>query len=323
MATVKASATVTLTAVTDVAGVWRYYLAKSATASAPTKPADNVRPPADTSWKTTEPAYTAGYALYLTDCTVFSDGTCAYSPVSLSSSYTAAQGAYNKASAAESTAGTASDSVMYEVPYYCVKASGETPTQPTVEYPADWSTTVSTDSFTDGGTVYKCVKKVYPNRTSDAFSWEAYTVDKVATQALQNKENARLQGQYFWHDTSGAHVVERLEDGSYPARVDIASDGMTVHRTVDGSTHDIAHFGYNAATKSAESRVGELNAARTITDTSGIHFYGNNNPSVSIADIDSSKSRLEIKQADVSDYMQFASFAWFARGKHMSLKVVE
>lgn len=243
MATVKASATVTLTAVTDVAGVWRYYCAKSATATAPTKPADNVRPPADTSWKTTEPAYTAGYALYLTDCTVFSDGTCTYSPVSLSSSYTAAQGAYNKADSAVSTATTASDSVMYEVPYYCVKASGETPTQPTVEYPADWSTTVDTDGFTDGGTVYKCVKKVYPNRTSDAFSWEAYTVDKVATQALQTKIDDAKDREYFWHDSLGAHVGRQKTSSSATYRADFTSNGVRMYQATD----EVASYTANGA----------------------------------------------------------------------------
>ena len=100
---VKASASMTLSAVVDVAGCTRYYLLQASTLSPPNKP--TTKPPTG-SWTDTEPAYTSGStnSLYFTDLTVFSDGTWSYSFVSLSSSYEAAKEAYNRAQAAQSAA---------------------------------------------------------------------------------------------------------------------------------------------------------------------------------------------------------------------------
>ena len=81
----------------------------------PSKPTAN---PPTGSWVKTEPSYTSGStnSLYLTDLTVFTDGSFSYSDVSLSSSYEAAKAAYNKAVAAEGTASTAlAQSVEYIV----------------------------------------------------------------------------------------------------------------------------------------------------------------------------------------------------------------
>ena len=103
---VKARATVTLASIKDVASTTRYYLLQSSTAAKPAKPTTN---PPGGSWAKTEPAYTSGstMSLYITDLTVFSDDTFAYSDVSLSSSYEAAKTAYNEALAAKSTAQSA------------------------------------------------------------------------------------------------------------------------------------------------------------------------------------------------------------------------
>jgi hypothetical protein len=92
---VKASGQITLSTVVDVAGTYRYYLLQSSTAAIPPKP--TIFPPSV--WDDVEPGYTDGstFSLYTVDCTVFSDGTFVYSPVSLSSSYEAAKTAYNKA----------------------------------------------------------------------------------------------------------------------------------------------------------------------------------------------------------------------------------
>lgn len=100
---VKASATITLSCVVDVQATTRYYLLQASTLSKPSKPTSN---PPSGSWTDTEPGYTSGStnSLYFTDLTVFSDGTWAYSSVSLSSSYEAAKAAYNKAVAAQNTA---------------------------------------------------------------------------------------------------------------------------------------------------------------------------------------------------------------------------
>ena len=100
---IKASATITLSAVRDLQSCTRYYLLQSSTSAKPAKPTAN---PPGGNWVTAEPSYTAGStnSLYFCDLNVFSDGDYAYSDVSLSSSYEAAKEAYNKAVAAESTA---------------------------------------------------------------------------------------------------------------------------------------------------------------------------------------------------------------------------
>lgn len=98
---VKAQGQITLSAVVDVSAAYRYYLLQASTLSAPYKP--TAYPPSG--WDDTEPTYTEGStnSLYLVDCTVFSDGTWAYSEVSLSSAYEAAKAAYNKAVNAQSS----------------------------------------------------------------------------------------------------------------------------------------------------------------------------------------------------------------------------
>jgi hypothetical protein len=92
---IKAAGQITLSSVVDVAATYRYYLLQSSTAATPPKP--TAFPPAV--WDDVEPGYTDGStnSLYTVDCTVFSDDTYVYSPVSLSSSYEAAKAAYNKA----------------------------------------------------------------------------------------------------------------------------------------------------------------------------------------------------------------------------------
>ena len=268
-----------------------------------------------TSWATTEPAYTAGKSLFFADLTTKTDGTTSWSAVSLSSSYTAATDAQE----------TANSNVSGVPIVYYRLTDGTAPTNPGTDS-TGWSTSITsataqvTGGFTSGYRYWSCTYTLYGDGSR---KWGDVTYAEVETTAATNEYNVKMAGQRFSYDSSGAHVIGLQSDGTVPAKVDITSDGMTVYRTVDGSTHDIAHFGYNATSGSAESRVGELSGAHTVTDTGGIHFFGKNNPSVSIADIDSDKSRMDIKQANVSDYMQFASFAWFARGKHMSLKVVE
>ena len=103
---IKASASITLSAIRDLESCTRYYLLQSSTLSPPAKP--TTKPPGG-NWTTTEPSYTSGStnSLYFCDLNVFTDGDYAYSDVSLSSSYEAAKAAYNKAQAAEGTAAQA------------------------------------------------------------------------------------------------------------------------------------------------------------------------------------------------------------------------
>lgn len=105
---VKASASITLSAVVDVAGCTRYYLLQSSTLNPPAKP--TTKPPGG-SWDDAEPTYTSGStnSLYFCDLTLFSDGTWSYSNVSKSSAYEAAKEAYNRAIAAGQTAEAAQD----------------------------------------------------------------------------------------------------------------------------------------------------------------------------------------------------------------------
>ena len=97
---VKASATITLSAVTDIESVWWYYKLQSSTLNPPAKPTTNPPP---SGWTDAEPAYTPGSTntLYFVELTVFSDGTFDYGNVSVSSSYEAAKAAYNKAQAVD------------------------------------------------------------------------------------------------------------------------------------------------------------------------------------------------------------------------------
>ena len=71
---------------TSISETIRYYKLQDSSAAAPSKPTSN--PPSG--WTTTEPTYASGKSLYFVDCTVYSTGRVAFSDVSKSSSYTAA-----------------------------------------------------------------------------------------------------------------------------------------------------------------------------------------------------------------------------------------
>ena len=291
---------------TGIESVARYYALADAGTSAST-----LTP--STSWATTEPAYTAGKSLFFADLTTKTDGTTSWSAVSLSSSYAAAANAQETA-----------DSNVSSVPivYYRL-TDGTAPTNPGTDS-TGWSTSIAsataqmTGGFTSGYRYWSCTYTLYGDGSR---KWGDVTYAEVETTAATNEYNVKMAGQRFSYDSSGAHVIGLQSDGTIPAKVDITSDGMTVYRTVDSSTHDIAHFGYNATSGSAESRVGELSGAHTVTDTGGIHFY-DGKAIESVADIDSNGNRLTIGKAKVTDNMQMASFAWFARGGHLSLRKV-
>ena len=104
---IKASATVSLSSVVDVQAVWRYYLLQSSTLTVPAKPT-TYPPPAE--WGDAEPSFdpTKTETLYVVDCNVFSDGSFAYTNVSISTAFEAAKTAYNKA---QNAADNASDAL--------------------------------------------------------------------------------------------------------------------------------------------------------------------------------------------------------------------
>ena len=121
---VKAAGSVTVASITDVVSTTRYYLLQSSTLTAPAKPTAN---PPGGSWSATEPTYTEGStnSLYACDLTTFSDGTWAYSAVSLSTSYEAAKAAYNKAVAAANTANATAQSVWKDSDGEHISATGD------------------------------------------------------------------------------------------------------------------------------------------------------------------------------------------------------
>ena len=104
---VKASATITVFNVDDIAGTTRYYKRVASGSSAPSKPAENTDP--DSTWETTEPTVDTSKVLYFVDQTLWSNGAKTYSEVSKSSSYEAAKEAYTKAQNAQNTANNAKE----------------------------------------------------------------------------------------------------------------------------------------------------------------------------------------------------------------------
>lgn len=110
---IKASSAITLSSVVDVYATTRYYMLQSSTLVPPAKPTTN---PPGTGWDDTEPNYTSGSTntLYFTDLTEFSDGTWAYSSVSVSSAYEAAKEANNKATAAHQAVTTLDNSLTQQ-----------------------------------------------------------------------------------------------------------------------------------------------------------------------------------------------------------------
>lgn len=107
---VKAKAEITISRITDIQSVTRYYLLQSSSSAAPSKP--TVNPPGG-NWVTTEPAFQNGSTntLYFVDQTIYTNGEVSYSAVSKSSSYEAAKEAYNKATSAKDAADSANEKV--------------------------------------------------------------------------------------------------------------------------------------------------------------------------------------------------------------------
>lgn len=110
---IKASGAITLSSVVDVWSTTRYYLLQSSTQAPPARPTTN---PPTGGWDDTEPTYTSGSTntLYFTDLTVFSDGSWAYSLVSVSSAYEAAKAAWNKAQAAQNAVNALDDNLTQQ-----------------------------------------------------------------------------------------------------------------------------------------------------------------------------------------------------------------
>lgn len=208
---VKARAEVTLMAVVDVASTTRYYLLQSSTLAKPAKP--TAADPGG--WSETEPSYTAGStnSLYTVDKTTYSDGTFAYSEVSLSSSYEAAKLAYNEAQAAASAAAAAKM-------FYC---ACNTASSTAAKAPAS---TVAGFSLYSGVAV--TVKFTYANTAS------APTLDVNSTGAKQ----IRLFGAAYNTWLAGA-VIVLVYDGTYwqVSSEPLRASEVTVGDPTGGNVH--------------------------------------------------------------------------------------
>lgn len=103
----------------------RYYRLQLATDTPPAKPTTYNPSVPPTGWSETEPNVpeSGAYNLYTVDLTAFSDGTFAYSDISLSSSYAAAKAAYEEASTARSEIVQLADKISLSVETKNGKAS--------------------------------------------------------------------------------------------------------------------------------------------------------------------------------------------------------
>lgn len=114
--TVKGTCSVTVITNKEIQAVWRYYLLRGSTMSAPAIDDKTVRPPTTggTEWTAYEPAFSEGAtnSLYFTDCMVFTDGSISYSEVSKSTSYEAAKEAYHKANNAQTSADNTKNQII-------------------------------------------------------------------------------------------------------------------------------------------------------------------------------------------------------------------
>lgn len=245
---IKASASITLSATVDVAAVWRYYLLQASTLATPAKPTSN---PPGGSWSTTEPSYTAGStnSLYFTDLTVFSDGSFAYSNVSLSSSYEAAKAAYNKAVVAEGEAAQALSSTE------CIVGTQTASTNA-------WTGRASFASLADGQTI---------------LYWLPYAGTSTAATLNLTLSGGGTTGAKAVYINSTTRCTTHIAAGNmvqmiYRANVSIngtAYTGWWISRALNDNTYDRIRFS-NVITAKTSINAGSL----IVGDNSGFYHLG-------------------------------------------------
>lgn len=267
---VKAKAEITLAAITDIQSLTRYYLVQSSTSSVPAKPTTFTPP---SGWTTTEPAYdsTGTYSLYITDRTVFSDGTFAYSDVSLSSSYEAAKEAYNTATAAKGIAERATHSLNL-IPYgsrsfddedYWINGfvgGGEVGAQGVIwntEQLADGWIRVNIDATEYTGTakyVSDNVKvrkspSIKPN-TEYTFLYEIRNNNSVLAETSGNNSTFYIQeatGNQFWGNATAEVLEGTGASGSFVLRTMAPEPNVTYRKRFTKMSDAGTHAGNNPA----------------------------------------------------------------------------
>lgn len=227
---VKASESVTITKVKDIASVWLYYWVQQSSLATPVIDDVTKRPPktGGIEWSDAEPGYSlqSSKSLYTVECTVFSDGSISYSSVCKSSSYEAAKEAYNLADAARTAASSAQSSAIA-----ASQAAGSAQTS-------------ANQALADAATA----------NTAANNAGRAAAIAQAAAEEVSDEVD-ELET-YFWHDSQGAHVlgdtyrtdvkdglkVVKNSDGNVLA--DFNVDGLLVK---NGSGVEIAHLGYGYA----------------------------------------------------------------------------
>ena len=197
---VRASAVITLATIRDIQSVTWYYLLQPSAAAAPAKPT-TLTPPTITTegytgWSDSEPSYTIGdtRTLYVTERTVYTDGTFEYTAPSVLSSYEAAKQAFNEAQAAQNAASEAQETA---------DQANDTLQEKTPEWDANSS---SIDALIDGsqpaGTAVVAEK--------DADGYDLTDARKMATNFL----SVDSRGLKIQNEGTGAYQIVGAHDNT-------------------------------------------------------------------------------------------------------------
>ena len=197
---VKASAVITLATIRDIQSVTWYYLLQPSAAAAPAKPTTLIPPTITTEgytgWSDSEPSYVLGdtRTLYLTERTVYTDGTFEYTAPSVFSSYEAAKQAFNEAQAAQNAASEAQETA---------DQANDTLQEKTPEWDANSS---SIDALIDGsqpaGTAVVAEK--------DADGYDLTDARKMATNFL----SVDSRGLKIQNEGTGAYQIVGAHDNT-------------------------------------------------------------------------------------------------------------
>lgn len=161
--------------------------------------------------------------------------------------------------------------------YYKLQSSTSTkPSKPTsisTLPPSGWTATEPTYTSGSTNTLYTVELTVFTDGSfsySDVMTDSAYEAAKAAynkavaaaNAAAAAQDDIDAQKEWFWHDSTGAHILG--DETGY--RNDLNSSGMHI---VDTSTEtEIARFGADGA------QIGPDDKVHTVTDANGIRYYG-------------------------------------------------
>ena len=222
---VKARAQITIQFIVDVKATYRYYMLRSSTLGAPSKPTTFSPSSPPSGWDDTEPSYNSEStnSLYFVDCTVFCDDTIKYSEVSSSSSYEAAKEAYNKAKSAIEIADGITMSVSNGIPgnkaSIVLKVGNK-------EYSGaiDLTGAVTfSDLSTSGKTSINGGNIITNSITADQIASKAITTGKIASKAIKTSKIA-----------SGAITADKIASETITADK-IASGTITADKIASGT----------------------------------------------------------------------------------------